>query len=164
MCIRDSFGICGRDFDEPNIPTQITAFKDTVQVGEVLANARKQTPRVGLINTSAALPSQFSLSADILTTVENTTLPRCQSRTFPISGILTLDYLDERNFKFAGFDAARNQWLIGERINGRTHIHQRLKEVIQRDRSYHVQINIKGRMKLIPREDVIGVRLTSPTG
>ena len=137
-----AFGICGRDFDEPNIPTQITAFKDTVQVGEVLANARKQTPRVGLINTSAALPSQFSLSADILTTVENTTLPRCQSRTFPISGILTLDYLDERNFKFAGFDAARNQWLIGERINGRTHIHQRLKEVIQRDRSYHVQINI----------------------
>ncbi len=28
----------------------------------------------------------------------------------------------------------------------------------------HVQINIKGRIKMIPREDVVDVRLTSPTG
>jgi len=150
-----AYGICGRDFGEPNIPTQITAFNDTVQVGEVLADTRKQVPRVGLINTPAALPSQFSLSADILTTVQSTTLPRCQSRTFPISGILTLDYLDDRNFKFAGFDAARNLWLIGERINGRTRIHQRLKEAINRDRSYHVQININvNQLQLVANNEV----------
>jgi hypothetical protein len=150
-----AYGICGRDFGEPNIPRQITAFHDTVQVGEVLAGTRKQVPRVGLINTPAMLPSQFSLSADILTTVQSTTLPRCQSRTFPISGILTLDYLDDRNFKFAGFDAARNLWLIGERINGRTRIHQRLKEAITRDRSYHVQINIDvNQLQLVANHEI----------
>ncbi|HIN53473.1 MAG TPA: hypothetical protein EYM79_04105 [Planctomycetes bacterium] len=150
-----AYGICGRDFGEPNIPSQITAFNDTVQVGEVLAGTRKQVPRVGLINTSATLPSQFSLSANILTTVQNTTLPRCQSRTFPTSAILTIDYLDDRNFKFAGFDAARNLWLIGERINGRTRIHQRLKEAINRDRSYHVQININvNQLQLVASNEI----------
>jgi len=150
-----AYGICGRDFSEPNIPSQITAFNDTVQVGEVLAGISKQTPRVGLINTPATLPLQFSLSADILTTVQSTTLPRCQSRTFPISGILTLDYLDDRNFKFAGFDAARNLWLIGERINGRTRIRQWLKEAINRDRSYHVQININvNQLQLVANNEI----------
>jgi hypothetical protein len=150
-----AIGICGRDFGEPNIPSQITAFHDTVQVGEVLADTRKQVPRVGLINTPATLPAQFRLSANILTTVQNTTLPRCQSRTFPISGILALDYLDDRNFKFAGFDAARNLWLIGERINGRTRIHQRLKETIIRDRSYQVQININvNQLQLVANNEI----------
>jgi hypothetical protein len=150
-----AYGICGRDFGEPNIPTQITAFNATVQVGEVLAGTRKQMPRVGLINTPATLPSQFSLSANILTTVQSTTLPRCQSRTFPISGILTLDYLDDRNFKFAGFDAARNLWLIGEHINGRTRVHQWLKEAITRDRSYHVQINIDvNQLQLVANHEI----------
>ncbi|MBT4846391.1 MAG: hypothetical protein HON92_13255, partial [Planctomycetaceae bacterium] len=150
-----AYGICGRDFSEPNIPSHITAFNDTVQVGEVLAGISKRTPRVGLINTPATLPLQFSLSADILTTVQSTTLPRCQSRTFPISGILTLDYLDDRNFKFAGFDAARNLWLIGERINGRTRIRQWLKEAINRDRSYHVQININvNQLQLVANNEI----------
>jgi hypothetical protein len=150
-----AYGICGRDFGEPIIPSQITAFKNTVQVGEVLAGARKQIPRVGLINTPSALPSQFSLSADILTTVQSTASPRCQSRTFPISGILTIDYLDDRNFKFAGFDAARNRWLIGERINGKTRIHQQLKEAINRDRSYHVQIHINdNQLQLVADDDI----------
>lgn len=158
-----AIGICDRDFGEPNIPDQITAFHDTVQVGEVLADTRKQIPRVGLINMPAALPSQFSLSADILTTVQNTTQPRCQSRTFPISGILALDYLDERNFKFAGFDAARNLWFIGERINGRTRIHQRLKETINRDRSYRVQININVNQLQLVANDEIKLTHTFPS-
>ena len=28
----------------------------------------------------------------------------------------------------------------------------------------HVHLNIKGRMQLIPRDEILGVRLTSPTG
>lgn len=68
------------------------------------------------------------------------------------------DLINDRDFvTFRGFPV---EVIFRNEKNSEIHrtglLHQRTED--------HVHLNMKGKMSLIPRQDVIGVRLTSPTG
>jgi len=138
-------GACNLRAD-PLIPEQITAFGQTLEVGDIEPVTRRQQPRLALLDTPLQLPERFTYSTSLKSSIdpESTGCRRVKAKGLKTTGLLIFDFQDERNFKFAGFDARRNLWLIGKKHQNRFNVHDRLREKMTPDQTYQLDLHIDG--------------------
>ncbi|MBA61837.1 MAG: hypothetical protein CMJ76_05660 [Planctomycetaceae bacterium] len=131
---------------DPVTPKEGIALGESFIVGDAEPVKRKHLPRIALFDSQQDLPDRFTIEATVNSSIDPlaTGCSRLRQRGLQTNGMLVFDYENDRNYKFAGFDARRNLWLLGGRFRNRFYVHDRLREPIQANQTFELKLNIEG--------------------
>ena len=131
---------------DPITPNDGVAFEQSFVIGDAEPVKRRHLPRIALFEDVQALPDRFTIEARINTSIDPiaTNCTHLRQHALKTTGLIVFDYQNERNFKFAGFDARRNLWLIGAKFRNRFHVHDRQREPMSIDHTFDLELNIEG--------------------
>ena len=131
---------------DPITPTEGVAFDQSFTISDAEPVKRRHLPRISLFQNELELPDRFTIEATAKTSIDPITsgCTRLRQRGLKTNGLIIFDYQNDRNFKFAGFDARRNLWLIGAKLRNRLYVHERLRETIHANDSFELKLNVEG--------------------
>ena len=131
---------------DPITPNDGVAFEQSFVIGDAEPVKRRHLPRIALFEDVQPLPDRFTIEARINTSIDPiaTNCTHLRQHALKTTGLIVFDYQNERNFKFAGFDARRNLWLIGAKFRNRFHVHDRQREPMSVDHTFDLELNIEG--------------------
>ena len=131
---------------DPITPNDGVAFEQSFVIGDAEPAKRRHLPRIALFEDVQPLPDRFTIEARINTSIDPiaTNCTHLRQHALKTTGLIVFDYQNERNFKFAGFDARRNLWLIGAKFRNRFHVHDRQREPMSVDHTFDLELNIEG--------------------
>ncbi len=137
-------GVCNL-FTDPITPEVAIAFEQNqIDIGDTEPVRNRRQPRIALLDTESLDFNRYSLNASVSAAIdlEDTGCKRLSHKALKTTGILVFDYQNANNFKFAGFDARRNLWMIGANHGGKQKIYARLQETIELDATYDLKLNV----------------------
>ncbi len=131
---------------QPVTPDTGSAFHQPFVIADALPGKRRHSPRVALFENLEQLPDRYTIHASVRSTIDpiTTGCTRLADKRLRTNGLIIFDYQNDRNYKFAGFDARKNLWLIGSRHQNRFVIRDRLREPIEAHKTYDLTLNIEG--------------------
>ena len=142
--LASSGGVCNL-FTNAITPEVAIAFEQTpIDIGETEPVRNRRQARIALLDTESLDFNRYSLNASVSAAIdlEDTGCKRLSHKALKTTGILVFDYQNANNFKFAGFDARRNLWMIGAKHHGKQKIHDRLYESMELDATYDLRLNV----------------------
>lgn len=142
---------------DPALPAEGLLSGQPFIVGDAEPVARRHLPRIALFQNGLDIPLRFTVEATVNSSINPLAsgCSRLGPRGLQTNGVLVFDYQNDRNFKFAGFDARRNLWLIGGKLRNRFYVHDRLREPIHTNQSFELQLNVEGtRVDLLANGDL----------
>ena len=142
--LASSGGVCNL-FTDPITPEVAIAFEQTpIDIGETEPVRNRRQARIALLDTESLDFNRYSLNASVSAAIdlEDTGCKRLSHKALKTTGILVFDYQNANNFKFAGFDARRNLWIIGAKHHGKQKIYDRLYESMELDATYDLRLNV----------------------
>lgn len=132
-------------FADPITPEFASAAEQMqIDVGDIEPVRYRRQPRVSLLDAALSTSERYTLTASIAASInlEDTACRQLRPRALKTTGLLVFDYQNLNSFKFAGFDARKNLWMIGEKAGGRFKIHNRLHEKMALSDIYKLEINV----------------------
>ena len=131
---------------DPITPAEGVAFDQSFTIGQAEPVKRRRLPRISLFQNEQELPDRFTIEATVKSSIDPITsgCTQLRQRGLKTNGLIIFDYENDRNFKFAGFDARRNLWLMGAKLRNRFYVHERLREVMPVNESFELKLNVEG--------------------